>query len=50
MRPVGLDFVPLFPEAADGAWWLNYVECLGGLDRGDRAVSQRVDHLAVLLS
>lgn len=47
--PVGADFVPLFPEAANGAWWLNDIECLSCLDGGDRAVSQRLDHLAVLL-
>lgn len=50
MRPVGADFVTLLPESANGVWWLDDVQVLGGFDGRYRPVSQGLHHLAVLLS
>ena len=50
MRPVGADLVPLFPEAADGIWWLDDIQILGCFDGRYWAASQGLHHLAVLLS
>lgn len=50
VRPVGPDFVTLFPEAADGIRWLDDIQVLGSFDGRYRPVPQGLHHLAVLLS
>ena len=50
MRPVSTYLVALFPEAADGIWWLDNIQILRRFNGRYWAVSQRLHHLAVLIS